>query len=116
MALVTKARGLRAADASRPRDVDVLDFFAKWCHLVVDAVVTTVYRNTIFTNASAIPGYVAKQAKDRKILADRASSQPIVGIHGGPHVLVRLFALGQADYMFWFRDFFFPKRRRPEGK
>ncbi len=55
-------------------------------------MVTTVYRNTIYTNASTILGYVAKQAEDRKFLANHAFSQPIVGIHGGPSVLV-LFAL-----------------------
>jgi hypothetical protein len=42
MAVVIEARGLRAADASKPRDVVVLDFFAEGRHLVVDAVVTTV--------------------------------------------------------------------------
>ncbi len=66
MAIVTEARGLRAADASRPGDVVVLDLFAKDSHLVVDSVVTTVYRNAIFQGTSTIPGYAAKQAKDRK--------------------------------------------------
>ncbi len=48
MAIVIEARGLRTANASRPGDVVVLDFFAEGRHLVVDAVVTTVYRNTVF--------------------------------------------------------------------
>ena len=48
MAIVTEAKGLRATTASRPEDVVVLDFFAEGRHLVVDAVVTTVYRNTVF--------------------------------------------------------------------
>ena len=47
MAVNTEARGLRAADASRLGDVVVLDFFAEGRHLVVYAVVTTIYRNTI---------------------------------------------------------------------
>jgi hypothetical protein len=51
MVVVTKARGLRAADASRSRDDVVLDFFAEGRHLVADAVVMTVYRNTILKNA-----------------------------------------------------------------
>jgi len=68
--------------------VVVLDFFAEVRHLVVDAVVTMVYRNTIFTNAFTIHGYAAKHAEDVKFLADLASSQPIVGIHGGPHAFV----------------------------
>ena len=42
MVVVIEARGLRAADASRPGDVVVLGFFADYRHLVVDAVVTTV--------------------------------------------------------------------------
>ncbi len=74
MAVVTEARGFRAADASRPRDVVVLDFFAEGRHLVVDAVVTTVYRNTILKHAATIPGYVAKQVEDMKFHADRAST------------------------------------------
>jgi len=40
--VVTEARGLRAADASRPGDVVVLVFFAEDMHLVVDVVVTIV--------------------------------------------------------------------------
>jgi hypothetical protein len=39
--------GLRVRDASRPRDVVALDFFAEGRHLVIDGVVTTVYPNTI---------------------------------------------------------------------
>jgi hypothetical protein len=47
--------------------VVVLDFFAEGCHLVVDVVVTTVYRKLIFnTNASTISGYAAKQVEDKK--------------------------------------------------
>ncbi len=42
IAVDTEARGLWAADASRPEDVLVLDFFAEGRHVVVDAVVTTV--------------------------------------------------------------------------
>jgi hypothetical protein len=45
MAVVTEARGLRVADASRPGDVVVLNFFAEGRHLIVDAMVTTTYRN-----------------------------------------------------------------------
>ena len=35
--------------------------------LVIDAVVSTVYRNTILWKTSTIPGYVAKLAEDRMI-------------------------------------------------
>jgi hypothetical protein len=35
-----------------------------------------------------VPGYAAKHAKDKKYQADRASTQPIVAIDGGPHILV----------------------------
>ena len=34
--------------------------------MVVDAVVTTVYRNVILKYASTTPGYATKQAEDRK--------------------------------------------------
>ena len=86
--VVTKARGLCAADASRSRDVVVLDLFAQYSHLVVDAVVTTVYRNTILQGAAYIPGYAAKHAEDMKFYADKTSAQPIDAMHGGLHVLV----------------------------
>ncbi len=86
MAVVIEVKGLRAADASRPGDVVFMDHFAEGRHLVIDAVVMTVYRNTILRSASIVPGYAAKQAEDRKFQAGRASSQPIVAIHGPPHL------------------------------
>jgi hypothetical protein len=60
LAIVTKARGLRSADETRPGDVVVLDFFAEGRHLGIDAVVNTVYRNTAFRHAASTPGYAAK--------------------------------------------------------
>jgi len=71
-------------------DVVVLDFFGK--HLMIDAMATTVYRNTILQRAASISGYAAKQAEDIKFLAERNSTGPIAAIHGAPHVLV-LFAV-----------------------
>ena len=46
---IEEARGLRAADNSRPRDIVALDFFAEERHLVIDTVVTSVYRNSILS-------------------------------------------------------------------
>ncbi len=40
--VVLEARGLRAADRSRPGDVVALDFFADGRHLVIDVVLTTI--------------------------------------------------------------------------
>jgi hypothetical protein len=54
LAIVTEARGLRSADATRPGDVVVLNFFAEDRHLAIDAVVTTIYRNTAFPHVAAI--------------------------------------------------------------
>ena len=79
---------MRAADRSRPGDVVALNFFADGRHLVIDAVMTTVYRNTMLEKVATVPGFAAKHAKDRKFLADRTSSQPISVVHGGPHILV----------------------------
>jgi len=79
---------LGSSDASRLGDMGVLDFFADGRHLVIDAVVTTIYKNTIIQRVVSIPGYAAKQAKDRKLLADRTSAQPIARVHGVPHVVV----------------------------
>ena len=87
-AIVTEARGLRAADSSRPGDVVALDFFADGRHLVIDAVMTIVYRNATLEKVATVPGFAAKQAEDRKFRADKTSSQPISAAHGGPHILV----------------------------
>ena len=86
--VVTEARGLRTADRSRPGDVVALDVFADGRHLVIDAVMTTVYRNTVREKVATVPGFAAKQAEDRKFLADKTSTQPISVVHGGPHILV----------------------------
>jgi len=88
ISVVTEARGLRSSDASRPGDVVVLDFFKDGQHLVIDVVVTMVYRNTILQQVSTIPGYAAKQAEERKLYANKSSAQPVASIHGGSHVQV----------------------------
>ena len=69
--VVTEARGLRAADRSRPGDVVALDFFTYGRHLVIDAVMTTVYMNIVLERGATIPGYAAKHAEDVKFLAGR---------------------------------------------
>ncbi len=60
MVVVTEARGLRSADAARPGDVVVLVLFAEGRHLVMDVVVTTVYRNTILQRMACALGYATK--------------------------------------------------------
>ena len=52
--MAVEAIGLIAADAYRPRDVVVLDFFVEGRHLDVDAVVMTVYRNTVLKHAQIL--------------------------------------------------------------
>jgi len=86
--VVLEAGGLRAADNSRPGDAVALDFFADGRHLVIDAMMTTVYKNTILEKVATIPGFATKQAEDMKFLADKKSRQLIAAIHGGPHILV----------------------------
>ena len=57
--------------------------------LVVDAVISTVYRNTLLSVTRWIPGHVAKLAEDKKFKADeQLSSQPVSCKHGGDHVFV----------------------------
>ncbi len=72
--IVMEARGLRATDRSRPVDVVALNLFADGRHLGIDAVVTTVYKNTVLLQVATIPGNAAKQVEDRKSHADMASS------------------------------------------
>ena len=77
-------------DRSRPGNVVVLDFYGLGRHLVIDAVISTVYRNTIFSATSLIPGHMAKLAEDTRSFekADELSSLPVSCKHGGDHVLV----------------------------
>ena len=86
--VVMEARVLRAAYHSGSCDVVALDFFAQGRHLAIDAIVTTTYKNTVLQKIASIPGNEAKQAEDRKFLADRTPSQPIATPYGGLHVLV----------------------------
>jgi len=65
-----------------------MDFFKDRQHLVIDDVVTIVYRNTVIHQISTIPGYVAKQAENRKFYADKSSAEPVSTVHGGHHILV----------------------------
>ena len=41
---------------------------------MIDAVMATVYRNTVLEKVATVPGYATKQAKDRELLADKTSS------------------------------------------
>ena len=60
----------------------VLDFYGlAGRHLVMDAVISTVYRNTILST-SLIPGNVAKLAEDKNFKADDVSSQRVSCKHG----------------------------------
>ncbi len=52
--------GLKATDRSKLRNVVALDFLADGRHLVIDAVMTIVYRNTMFRQVATVPGYAAK--------------------------------------------------------
>ncbi len=58
--IVEEARGMRPDDRTRPGDLVVQDFAKGGCHLIIDGVVTTIYRNcTLFKVASTL-GYAAK--------------------------------------------------------
>ena len=85
--ILFEAGGLRR-DKTRPRDVVVLDFFGLDRHLVVDVVLSIVYRNTILDVASTVPSHAAKLAEDRKFATDKVSCTPVSSVHGGDHVLV----------------------------
>jgi len=87
-AIVLEARGLRAADRSRPGGEVAPDFLAYGRRLDIDIVITTAFRNTVLHQVANIPGYAAKQAEDMKFLADKNYRQPIAASNGGHHVLV----------------------------
>ncbi len=51
IAVITEAKGLRASELLRPGYVVVLDVFDEGRHLVLDAVVTFVYRNSVMSRS-----------------------------------------------------------------
>ena len=81
-------RGLRVSDSSRPGDVVALDFYGPDHHLVIDAAVTSIYRNAVLVQCSKVPGYAASQREYDKFYADSKSTQPVSRFHGGSHTLV----------------------------
>ena len=84
-AIVEEARGLRDGDATRLGDLVVLDFNAPGRHLVLDGVVTTVYRNYILSMVATVPGFAAKQVEYTKFKVDMTSTHPISAAYEGRH-------------------------------
>jgi len=59
--------GLRlSCDATRPGDLVVLDLAVGGKHLIIDGVVTSVYRNSIMSRVASVQVFTAKQAGDMK--------------------------------------------------
>ncbi len=75
-------------DRTRPGDIVVLDYHALGRHLLLDGVVTSVYRNTRQRETGDIPGFAAKLVEDRKFYADKTFGRPVARIHGGLHTPV----------------------------
>jgi len=65
-----------------------LDFYAPGRHLLLDGVLTTVYKNARLRDTIEVPGYTAKLVEDMKFYADKASERPVARIHGGLHTLI----------------------------
>jgi hypothetical protein len=66
-----------------------LDFDEGERPLIIDGVVTTVYRNTILSKATTVPGfYTAKHVEDKKFKVDGDSPRPVSTSHGGRHMMV----------------------------
>jgi hypothetical protein len=66
----------------------VLDFVEGSRHLIIDGVVTTVYRNTILNKVAVIPEFTARQVEDKKFKDDADSANPVSTVHGGRHMLI----------------------------
>ena len=103
--IVEKTRGLRPGDATRPWDIVVLNFAEGGRHLIIDGIVTTVYRKTILSKASTVPGLVAKQVKDNNSKASAYSPRPVSTSHGGRRMLVPFAMHGRRrhDWSSWAR-------------
>ena len=83
--IVEEARGMRQDERTRPGDLVVLDFAKGGRYLIIDGVVTAIYRNTILTKVAIRPGFAAKQVEDKNFKADADSANPVSTIHGGRH-------------------------------
>ncbi len=66
-----EARGLREGDDSRPGGLVVLDFTAPGRHLILDGVVTAVYKNSVLSRVAMVPGFAAKKMEDTNFKAAR---------------------------------------------
>jgi hypothetical protein len=73
-----------------------MDFAEGGRHLIIDGVVTTVYINTVLQKVTAIPGFAAKHAEDKKFKAGADSSHPVAAHHGGHHRFIP-FAMEDGD-------------------
>ena len=87
-AIVEEARGLHPGDASRPGDRVVQDFSDAGRHLIIDGVVTTVYRSTVIDKVASVPGCAAKLVEDRKFKKNADSPQLVAVAVGGRHTFV----------------------------
>eukprot|EP00873_Tetraselmis_striata_P009441 jgi/Tetstr1/429705/TSEL_019600.t1 len=79
--VLTEVRGLRSADATCPGDVVQLDYMGPGVHLVLDAAVTCVFRNSIAAQVAVQPGYAARLREQTKFRVDACSSQPVARRH-----------------------------------
>jgi hypothetical protein len=86
--IVEEARGMRQDDRTRPGNLVVMAFVEGGRHLIIDGVVTNVYINTVLQKVATIPGFAAKQAKDKKFKADADSSHSVASQHGGRHKFI----------------------------
>ena len=81
--ILEEGRGLRPGDATRPGDLVVLDFAVEGKHLIIDGMVTSVYRNSILSRVATVPGFAAKQAEDKKFKVDADSPEHVAANNGG---------------------------------
>eukprot|EP00873_Tetraselmis_striata_P013200 jgi/Tetstr1/433464/TSEL_022736.t1 len=79
--VLTEVRGLRSADATRPGDVVQLDYMGPGVHLVLDADVTCIFRNSIAAQVAVQPGCAARLREQTKFRVDACLSQPVARRH-----------------------------------
>ncbi len=79
---------MRPEDRTRPSDIVVLNFAEGGRHLIIDGMVTTVYRNSVLHKVAVIPGFAAKHVEDKKFKADQDSLNPVSITHGGRPKLI----------------------------
>jgi hypothetical protein len=100
VAIVKEAKALRTKGAFRLGDWVIMDFITASKLLIIDGVVSVVYRSSILSGDATMPEFATKKAEGAKFTADKNSAHHASASLGGRHTLVP-FALEDGGSYDW---------------